>query len=75
MNTWARQCSVTVYVTHAFRTEGHNIGGTIVPPATNSNHLVGHALDVNLDTPSGWCNGDCMMWQSNSAAKCWTDKA
>ena len=53
INTYARQCSVTVYVTHAFRQEGQEIGGTVVPPASNSNHLVGHAIDFNLDTPSG----------------------
>ena len=38
MNGWAKQCSVTVYVTKAFRHEGQEIGGTVVPPATNSNH-------------------------------------
>jgi hypothetical protein len=32
----------------------------IVPPATHSNHLVGHAIDFNLETPRGWCNGDCL---------------
>merc|ERR1712130_704007 len=58
---YAQQCSVTVYVTHAFRKEGQEIGGTVVPPASHSNHLVGHAIDMNLDTPIGWCNGDCLL--------------
>ena len=40
-----------MWVTHAFRKEGQDIGGTIVPPASKSNHLVGHAFDMNLDTP------------------------
>ena len=40
-----------MWVTHAFRKEGQDIGGTIVPPASKSNHLVGHAIDMNLDTP------------------------
>merc|ERR1712133_114730 len=70
----ARQCSGTVWVTHAFRREGQNIGGTVVPPASNSNHLVGHSIDFNLDAPSGWCNGDCLDWETNSYAKCFTDK-
>jgi len=74
MDGFARQCSVTVWVTHAFRREGQNIGGTVVPPASNSNHLVGHSIDFNLDTPSGWCNGDCLDWETNSYAKCFTDK-
>ena len=65
---------VTVWVTHAFRREGQNIGGTVVPPASNSNHLVGHSIDFNLDTPSGWCNSDCLDWETNSYAKCFTDK-
>lgn len=74
MDGFAKQCSVTVWVTHAFRKEGQSIGGTVVPPASNSNHLVGHAIDFNLDTPSGWCNGDCLDWESNSYGKCFTDK-
>jgi len=71
---YAQQCSVTVYVTHAFRKEGQEIGGTVVPPASHSNHLVGHAIDMNLDTPRGWCNGDCLAYETNSNAKCFTDK-
>ena len=66
---------VTVYVDKSFPCgEGQNIGGTVVPPATNSNHAVGHAIDFNLDTPSGWCNGDCLDWGTYSYAKCFTDK-
>ena len=34
MNGWAKQCSVTIQITHAFRKEGQNIGGTVVPPGT-----------------------------------------
>merc|ERR1711953_1105764 len=75
MDGFARQCSVTVYVGNSFPCgEGQNIGGTVVPPASNSNHSVGHAIDFNLDTPSGWCNGDCLDWETNSYAKCFTDK-
>ena len=54
--------------------QGQNIGGTVVPPASHSNHLCGHAIDFNLETPSGWCNGDCLAWKTNSYAKCFTDK-
>ena len=32
MNGWAKQCSVTIQITHAFRKEGQSIGGTVVPP-------------------------------------------
>ena len=74
LNSYAISCSVTVQVTHAFRKEGQEIGGTVVPPASHSNHLVGHAIDFNLETPRGWCNGDCLAAQNNSNAKCFTDK-
>merc|ERR1711970_479911 len=74
MNGWAKQCSVTIQITHAFRKEGQNIGGTVVPPASNSNHLVGHAIDFNIDTPRGWCDGWCMEARTNSYAKCFADK-
>ena len=57
-----------------FRKEGQDIGGTIVPPATTSNHLVGHASDMNLETPRGWCNSICLAAENNSYAKCFTDK-
>ena len=38
-------------VTHAFRTKDQNLDGTVVTPASKSNHLVGHAIDMNLKTP------------------------
>ena len=53
MNGFAKSCDVTIWITHAFRKEGQNIGGTVVPPASNSNHLAGHAIDLNIDTPRG----------------------
>lgn len=57
----AKSSQVTVYVTQAFRIDGVPVDGAIVPPASHSNHLVGHAIDMNLDTPIGWCNGDCLL--------------
>ena len=38
-------------VTNAFRKENQILDETIVPPASRSNHLVGHAIDMNLETP------------------------
>ena len=40
-----------MWVTNAFRKENQKLGGTIVTPASKSNHLVGHAIDMNLETP------------------------
>jgi len=57
----AKSAGVTVYVTQAYRKDGVPVDGAIVPPSSHSNHLVGHSIDCNLDTPLGWCNGDCML--------------
>ena len=60
-------------MTHAFRDEHQDITDPVVPPATNSNHLVGHAIDFNLDTPSGWCNGDCLYGELYKIVKIRTE--
>lgn len=44
----ASTVGVGIYVTHSFRRHGAAIGGAVVPPATRSNHLAGHAIDMNL---------------------------
>ena len=69
MDGQVRKCGVTMHITSAFRKEGQNIGGTVYPPASRSNHLAGHAIDMNLDTPRGWCNSSCLAAQGNSYAK------
>lgn len=47
INQYAEQADVYVYVTSSFRTSS-NVAGAIVPPATRSNHMAGHALDMNV---------------------------
>lgn len=74
ISDYAKRCGVTVYVTHAYRDEGQDLGGTVVPPASTSNHLVGHAIDMNLNTDAGWCNGDCLLAGYNSDAECFVGK-
>lgn len=39
---------VQVYVTHSMRYPGRLVSGAVVKPATRSNHLVGHAIDMNV---------------------------
>ncbi|WP_437585300.1 transglycosylase SLT domain-containing protein [Sorangium sp. So ce1000] len=39
---------VTINVTDSFREAGQTVSGAIVTPATNSNHLSGHAIDMNV---------------------------
>lgn len=47
INQYAQESHVKVYVTSSFRQTGH-VNGAIVEPATFSNHLIGHAIDMNL---------------------------
>ncbi len=47
INAYAEQANVFVYVTSSFRTTT-NVKGAIVKPATFSNHLAGHGIDMNL---------------------------
>lgn len=56
----ASKNGIMFYVTQAYRKDGVDPIDPIVKPSSTSNHLVGHAVDANLDTKYGWCNGDCM---------------
>ena len=47
INDYAQQADVYVHVTSSFRTSS-NVGGAIVKPATRSNHMAGHAIDMNV---------------------------
>lgn len=47
INGYAEAADVYVYVTSSFRTSS-NVGGAIVKPATMSNHMAGHAIDMNV---------------------------
>ena len=63
-----------------FSFQGQVLSGTIVEPAEKSNHLAGRAIDMNLDTATGWCNSTCLREvdedpdNSNQAAKCFINK-
>lgn len=45
----AAASGVFVHVTSSFRQAGHTVDGAIVPPAVTSNHLAGHAIDMNVE--------------------------
>lgn len=47
VNQYAQESHVKVYVTSSFRPTSH-VNGAIVAPATFSNHMIGHAIDMNL---------------------------
>jgi hypothetical protein len=48
LNGFAADCDVEIFVTSSTREPGRTVAGAIVPPATRSNHLVGHAIDMNV---------------------------
>ena len=48
INTFARDFGLQVFVTSSARQQGVAVGNTIVMPASRSNHLVGHGIDMNL---------------------------
>jgi hypothetical protein len=56
LNRYALDCGVKIYVTSSAREPGRTVSGAIVPPASRSNHLVGHAIDMNLKSSSGFFN-------------------
>lgn len=47
INALAEQANVFIHVTSSFRTSS-NVAGAIVKPATRSNHMAGHAIDMNV---------------------------
>lgn len=59
MNEIAKGCGVKVYVTSSHRTSTI-VPGAIVTPAKMSNHLVGHAIDCNVQIGSVWYNSTAM---------------
>lgn len=56
LNQYALDCEVKFFITSSAREPGRSVTGAIVPPASRSNHLVGHAIDMNLQSASGFFN-------------------
>lgn len=56
LNRYALECGVKIYVTSTVREPDRAVSGAIVPPASRSNHLVGHAIDMNLQSANGFFN-------------------
>jgi hypothetical protein len=48
MDRLAEQNNLQIRVQQSFRKADGQITGSIVPPAERSNHLVGHAVDINI---------------------------
>lgn len=56
IDQYAEDCDVRVVVTHSFRRREVDLSDVIVTPAKRSNHLVGHAIDMNLIANGQWLN-------------------
>lgn len=48
VNALAKTNGLQIFVTSSTRPFGVPVSGSIVPPASRSNHLVGHAIDMNI---------------------------
>lgn len=60
INSIAEKFNITVIVTSSFRIDA-NVAGAIVTPATHSNHMVGHAIDCNLELNGAFFNSARMQ--------------
>lgn len=48
LNGAAKDAKVTLRINQAFRVQGLPVSGAVVAPASNSQHLIGHAVDLNI---------------------------
>lgn len=62
MNTIAAKYGITVVVIDSLRKQVEHLPGQIVPPAKMSNHIVGHAVDVNLKYDGMYLNSHDINW-------------
>ncbi len=62
INDYATNNNVKVFITDSFRAT-NDVSGAIVTPSERSNHLVGHAIDMNLMYGANYgdyCNSGCL---------------
>lgn len=58
INQLATKDGLKLFVTSSARLAGAKLGGAVVPPASRSNHLVGHAIDMNIQMGATLFNSD-----------------
>jgi hypothetical protein len=71
INKYAADNDVNLLITDSFRPYGRAVRGAIVPPASRSNHLAGHAIDMNVQYGPGkgkLCNSSCLRREHPPAA-------
>ncbi|MCB9361035.1 MAG: M15 family metallopeptidase [Flavobacteriales bacterium] len=62
INAYAEKNDIKIHITSSFRKTAI-VRGAIVTPAKMSNHMIGHAIDMNIrygDNYSKWCNSNCL---------------
>lgn len=65
INSYAEEANVFLAITSSFRTTT-NVNGAIVKPATRSNHLAGHGIDMNVIYGNGkWANSKVLIRYPN----------
>ena len=60
LNYYAKLNHLTLFVTSSFRKENQKVNGAIVTPSKRSNHLAGHAIDVNIKSNGKWYDSKLM---------------
>ena len=60
LNSYAKQNNLTLFVTSSFRKVDEEVNGAIVSPAKMSNHLAGHAIDMNIEYDGSWFDSKLM---------------
>jgi hypothetical protein len=71
INQHAADNDVNLLITDSFRPQGRAVKGAIVPPASRSNHLAGHGIDMNVMYGPGktsLCNSRCLGRRNPPAA-------
>lgn len=71
INLYARKNDVKIYIVESFRPANAHLTGTIVKPASHSNHKVGHAIDMNIQYDGGQLANHNYMYKTNRAN--WAD--
>jgi peptidoglycan hydrolase-like protein with peptidoglycan-binding domain len=57
INNYAKANNVKIHVTSSWRANA-KVAGAIVKPAKKSNHMAGHAIDMNIAFAGGWANSE-----------------
>lgn len=66
LNQYAKDNNVKIHVTSSIRMNA-NVNCAIVKPAQRSNHMAGHAIDMNIAFPGGWANSTYLKKENENS--------